>query len=169
LGEPTSLQSRTDATHAVLEANVDDMTGELVGHVIERVLLEGAIDVWAVPSTGKKGRPALVLSALSRIEDAGRVSDALLRETSSIGVRCTAVTRAELPRRIIQVDTRFGPVPVKVSGEPPRKAKPEFDACARIAAERGVPVREVLAEAARAAEEWLEPQSGRTQSGRTKR
>lgn len=155
LGESRDVESSLEATHAVLETNVDDMTGELVGHVIERLLDGGALDVWAVASTTKKGRPGLVLSALARLSDAGRVSDAMLRETSSIGVRCIPVSRAELSRRTVEVDTRYGKVPVKVSGEPPLKAKPEFDACAKLAAERGVTVREVLAEAARAAEDFL--------------
>lgn len=155
LGALQSDDKRSDATHAVLETNVDDMTGELVGHVIERLLEGGALDVWAVASTTKKGRPGLVLSALARLSDAGRVSDAILRETSSIGVRCVPVSRTELVRRMTEVDTRYGKVPVKVSGEPPLKAKPEFDACAKLAAERGVTVREVLAEATRAAEDFL--------------
>lgn len=155
LGEPQRATERESATHAVIEANVDDMTGELVAHVIARLLEEGALDAWAVPSTTKKGRPGLVLSALCRLEEAGRVADSMLRETSSIGVRTLPVTRSELPRRIVELDTAFGPVPVKVSGSPPLKAKPEFDACAKLAAERGLPVREVLAEASRAAEAWL--------------
>jgi uncharacterized protein (DUF111 family) len=100
----------------------------------------------------KKGRPGLVISALARMHDAGRVADALLRETSSIGVRFTPVSRRELERRQIEVETPYGAIPIKVSGssETDRKLKPEFDACAVAARAHDVPVR-VVVEAALAA------------------
>ncbi len=155
LGEPRQEPVSEARTHALLEANVDDATGEMVGHSIALLLTEGALDAWAVPLTMKKGRPGLVLSALARASDAGRLADVILRETSSLGVRHSLVNRVELPRRIVEVDTELGKIPVKVAGEPPLKAKPEFDACARIARERGLTLREVLAVATRAAEALL--------------
>jgi len=77
----------------------------------------------------------------------------MLRETSTIGVRTTPAGRVERPRRLIEVETRFGKIPVKVSEGPygPPQLKPEFDACAEAAKNAGVPVREVIAEALRAA------------------
>jgi uncharacterized protein (DUF111 family) len=133
----------------MLEANVDDMTGELSAHAIAQLLSLGALDAFATPVTMKKGRPGLVLSALCRPEHADLLSAALLRETTSLGVRRVPVSRVERPRRVVEVPTRFGPIPVKVSEGPygPRQVKPEFDACARAAAAANVPVREVLAEA----------------------
>lgn len=143
------------ASHALLETNLDDVTGELVGHVVARLLEQGALDAWAVPATMKKGRPGLVLSVITEARHAGRLSEILLRETPSLGVRQSLVSRVELPRRIVEVETRWGAVPVKVSGEPPLRAKPELDACIRIAREHGVPLQQVLASVQRAADTWL--------------
>jgi uncharacterized protein (DUF111 family) len=98
----------------------------------------------------KKGRPGLVLSALARRLDAEAVERAMLRETSTLGVRRTEVSRAELERASVDVPTRFGLISVKVSrgGSPDLEhAKPELDACARAAVAHGVPLRLVLEEA----------------------
>jgi uncharacterized protein (TIGR00299 family) protein len=134
------------ATHAVLDANVDDMTGELAAHWIEMAFASGALDAWATPITMKKGRPALTLSALVRLERAETLAYALLRETTSVGVRIREVTRVVRPRATVVVETPYGTIPIKVSEGPfgPPQAKPEFDACAAAAREHGVPVREVL-------------------------
>jgi uncharacterized protein (TIGR00299 family) protein len=141
-------------THVVVEANVDDMTGELAGHALSAILAGGAIDAWATPILMKKGRPALTIAALTTADQADRVSALMLRETSSIGVRRTTVSRLERPRRVVEVSTPYGPIPVKVSAGPfgPAQVKPEFDACARAAARFGVTVREVIAAATHAAE-----------------
>lgn len=139
--------------HVLIECNVDDMTGELAAHALGALLAAGARDAWAVPITMKKGRPGLTLSALADRGSESRLAEVLLRETSTIGVRWSDARRLERPRRMIQVDTPFGPIPVKVSEGPfgPPQIKPEFDACARAAQAAGVPVREVLAAALRAA------------------
>jgi hypothetical protein len=140
-------------THVVIEANVDDMTGEMAAHAIEALLAAGALDAWGAPITMKKGRPALTISALAEADRAEAVAAALLRETTSIGVRRTPVTRTERPRRSVDVTTPYGVIPVKISGGPfgPPQIKPEFDACAAAAREHQVPVREVLAAALAAA------------------
>jgi uncharacterized protein (TIGR00299 family) protein len=134
---------------ALLEANVDDMTGELAAHAIGALLALGALEAFATPVTMKKGRPGLVISALCRAELADTMGAALLRETTSLGVRRLAVTRVERPRRVVDVETRFGRIPVKVSEGPygAPQVKPEFDACAAAAARAGVSVREVISEA----------------------
>jgi uncharacterized protein (DUF111 family) len=153
LGEPPRRRSeRTTDTHVVIEANVDDMTGELAGHAIASLLDLGALDVWAAPVTMKKGRPGLVLSVLARYEDAARLTDAILRETSSIGVRYSPVSRIERPRTVRSVTTEFGKLPVKVSSGPfgAPVLKPEFEACRKAALKHKVPVRVVI-DAARAA------------------
>jgi uncharacterized protein (DUF111 family) len=137
----------------VLEANVDDMTGELAAHAIEVLLSAGALDAWAQPITMKKGRPAWTLSALAAADAADRVSETMIRETSTLGVRRLEARRLERPRRTLSVATRFGPISVKIAEGPygPPQIKPEFDECARAAERAGVPVREVLAEALAAA------------------
>ena len=137
LGAPRRLRRMPHAgggaTHAVLEANVDDATGELAASWIEALLAAGALDAWATPITMKKGRPALTLSALAPLEHADAVAHAMLRETTSLGVRRYDVSRAERPRRMVEVDTPYGRIPVKVAEGPfgPPQMKPEFDACAR--------------------------------------
>jgi len=135
--------------HVVLEANIDDMTGELTGHVISLLMQSGALDAWAAPITMKKGRPGVVLSAIAAARDALRLSELILRETTTLGVRRTVSERVERPRRMIEVDTRFGAVPVKIAEGPfgPVQFKPEFDVCAALAERSQVPVREVIAEA----------------------
>jgi uncharacterized protein (TIGR00299 family) protein len=140
-------------SHAIVEANVDDMTGELVGHALRALLAAGALDAWAMPVTMKKGRPGLTVAALARHEMGDAIAAVMLRETSSIGVRVVPVRRVERPRYVVEVQTPFGPIPVKVSGGPygPPVLKPEFDACALAAEKANVSVREVIAAALDAA------------------
>jgi len=137
------------ATHVVLEANIDDMTGELAAHALQTLLASGALDAWATPIVMKKGRPALTLSLICERSAEQRLAEALLRETSSIGVRHTPVSRTERPRRIASVSTEFGVIPVKVSEGPygPARLKPEFEACAAAAKAAGVPIGSVIAAA----------------------
>jgi hypothetical protein len=147
-----------EETHVVIEANIDDATGELLAAGIESLLREGALDAWATPVTMKKGRPAFALSALARLEDSERIAAVVLRETTSIGVRRYPVSRVERPRRMVDVETPYGRIPVKVAEGPfgPPQVKPELDACLRAAEVHRVPLREVL-RAAMAAVEQGEP------------
>jgi uncharacterized protein (DUF111 family) len=97
----------------------------------------------------KKGRPAFTLSVIAERSAEHRLAEALLRETHSIGVRHTPVSRTERPRRLVDVTTEYGVIPVKVSEGPfgAARVKPEFDACAAAARAAGVPVALVLAAA----------------------
>jgi uncharacterized protein (DUF111 family) len=149
----TDQEAPAATTHVVLEANVDDMTGELTAHAIVKLLEAGALDAWATPITMKKGRPGLSLSVLSTNATAAVIESVLLRETSSIGLRRYGVSRSERPREMIEVETEFGKIPVKVARGPygPPQLKPEFDACAAAATAHSVPVRVVLAAALTAA------------------
>ncbi len=133
-----------------LEANIDDMSPELAGHVIERALAAGALDAWWTPITMKKGRPALMFSALCL--DAGR--DALvammLRETTTIGVRFDRVERTVLARDRVTVETEHGPIAIKLARGPDGavwNAAPEHDACVAAAARTGAPLKDVYAAA----------------------
>jgi hypothetical protein len=149
LGSPWPAAAGANDDHVVLEANIDDMTGELTGYVLSLLMQSGALDAWAAPITMKKGRPGVVLSAIAAASDALRLSELILRETTTLGVRRTVSERVERPRRMIEIETRFGPVPVKVAEGPfgPVQFKPEFDVCAALAERSHVPVREVIAEA----------------------
>jgi uncharacterized protein (DUF111 family) len=134
------------ASHVVLEANVDDMTGELVAHAIESLMLSGALDAWAVPVVMKKGRPGLTLAVLTSAALSDALTEVILRETTTIGVRRHAVARTERPRRTVRVETPFGPIDVKFSEGPggPTQVKPEFAQCAAAARAAGVPARQVV-------------------------
>lgn len=151
LGSASAVEAVDAAapTHVVLEANVDDLTGEVAAYAIEALFSAGALDAWAVPITMKKGRPGLTICALAPVQRADPVAAAILRETTSIGVRRIPIRRTERPRRVVSVSTAFGPVRVKISEGPfgPPQVKPELDDCAAAARAHGVPVRVVIAAA----------------------
>jgi len=136
----------------VLEANLDDCPGQLVAHAIEAALAAGALDAWAAPLTMKKGRPGLLLGALSPGDRRDAVARVLLDETTTLGVRFHAVDRIELERELVPVATAYGEVRVKVArrGAATVGAHPEYEDCLARAREHGVPVKEVLAAAAAA-------------------
>ena len=142
--EPTAAQSPAVWQ---IEANLDDMTPEICAFAAEAVMAAGALDVWWTPITMKKGRPALTLSALAEAGTRDAVVAAILRETTTIGVRYTAYERTVVPRTIVDVETRFGTIQVKVAGG---NAAPEYEACAAAARRYAVPVKQVYAAAAAA-------------------
>lgn len=151
LGAPTIATKQ--GTHVVIEANLDDATGEMVAGAIEVLLAEGALDAWAAPITMKKGRPGVVLGVLCDASAASALAAVVLRETTTIGVRYAEVSRIERPRRMVEVETPYGKLPVKIAEGPygPPQIKPEWDACAAAAKAHGVPVRVVIQAALSAA------------------
>ncbi len=157
-----SWEVESSEGHVVLEANVDDMTGELAGHAQRLFLEAGALDAWAVPATMKKGRPGWILSAITTRAQADSVAAVFLRETTTLGVRRRWVGRVERARRELRVMTRYGEVSVKIAEGPygPAQMKPEFDQCAQLARKNSVPVREILAEALVLAREQSGDKSG---------
>ncbi len=132
----------------VLQANLDDATGEQLADALAAALAAGALDAWVAPVVMKKGRPGHVLSALvdPALEDA--VRQVVLAETGTLGVRSTAVRRVAQPREQVEVLVEGRRVAVKVS---PGRVKAEHDDALRVAFELGLPVREV---ARRAEEAW---------------
>lgn len=145
LGEPAGELE----TLVVLEANVDDMTPEIGAHVITRLFEAGALDAWMTPITMKKGRLAVMVSALADDAHRAQVLRTLLSESSSIGVRVAPVQRVRRPRRLVEVTTRFGPIAVKIADGDglPRNVAPELEACRAAAQQHGVPLKEVFAAA----------------------
>ncbi|MHB8733684.1 MAG: nickel pincer cofactor biosynthesis protein LarC [Terriglobales bacterium] len=131
----------------VLEATVDDMNPEFFGHLVEQGLAAGALDVYAVPAQMKKSRPGLLLTLLARPADAARLTQLLLAETTTLGVRVQETERVVLERSWSQVATRFGAIRVKVAGN---NAHPEFEDCRAAAQRHGVPLKQVYLEALRA-------------------
>jgi len=136
----------------VLEANLDDATGETLGAATRALLEAGALDVWLTPVTMKKGRPGVVLACLADDERRRAVEDAIFRQTTTFGVRRTRAERTKLQRRHVEVGTPFGTVRIKVGGRGGKvvTALPEYEDCLRLAEEQGVAFREVY-EAARSA------------------
>ncbi len=133
-----------------LACNLDDASGQVLGYAMERLLAAGALDVWFTPIQMKKNRPATMLSVLARPTDADALAALLLRETPTLGVRRRVLSRLKAGRQVRQVETPWGPVRVKVKMLQGKtvSASPEYDDCARLAAEAGVPLAEVM-EAAR--------------------
>ena len=141
----------------LLEANIDDMSGELVAPLFDALAEAGAVDVWSAPILMKKGRPALQVSALAPPDAAPAVERAFFRNSTTLGLRRRRLERVVLARSFIKVTTKYGPVRAKLAaldGEV-LGAHPEFEDCRRLAGRAGVPVREVVAAAAAAARAWL--------------
>lgn len=134
----------------VLEATLDDATGEVLGAAVPALLAAGAVDAWVTPVVGKKGRPAHVVSALADVAAAPAVAEALRATTGSLGVRAATHERWPATRSFATVEVDGHPVRVKVS---PVRAKAEHDDVAAVAAATGRPVPEV---AARAEAAWWE-------------
>jgi uncharacterized protein (TIGR00299 family) protein len=132
-----------------LEANLDDASPQLLGALIEKLIALGALDAWVTPATMKKGRPGHLLGVLVGLDIREAAIDAILRESTTLGVRFFRVERRALERRFDEVETAYGKVKVKVGlsqGEV-LNAAPEFDDCRRLAEEKKVPIKEVIAAA----------------------
>jgi hypothetical protein len=136
-----------DAAHdevAAVEANIDDMNPELCEPLLEALFAAGAVDAWFTPIVMKKSRPALTVAALCPPSARDAVAAAILRESTTIGVRFSTWQRTILPRHLVEVDTPWGKVPVKVAGDgDAANAAPEYEACRKLAASAGVPVKRV--------------------------
>jgi hypothetical protein len=134
---------------AVLEANLDDMSPQIYGFFAERALEAGALDVFSVPVQMKKNRPGQLITVLCNPADQEKFSDLLFRETTTLGVRQSIVKRRTLQRESLTVQTSLGSIRMKVArlhGHILNFA-PEYEDCQKVAAERGVPLKRVLAEA----------------------
>jgi uncharacterized protein (TIGR00299 family) protein len=150
----TTTAAESDSV-AVIEANIDDMNPQWFGDVMERLLVNGALDVFLTPIQMKKNRPGTLLTVLCESGDADRFAELVLAHTTSFGVRIHEARRRKLAREIVRVPTQFGEIDVKVgrlNGKTVTRS-PEYESCKRAAALAGVPVREVYTAAVIAAEE----------------
>ena len=134
----------TGSPTVLLEANLDDATGEVLAHTVAELLSSGAQDAWITPAIMKKGRPGHVVSALCDPALADQVARVLMAETGSLGVRGQALNRWLARRRIDEVEVDGFPVRVKVS---PGRIKAEYDDAARVARRVGRPLREISSRA----------------------
>ena len=129
----------------LIETNIDDMTGEMLGYARDKLLHAGAADVWFTSIQMKKGRPGVALSVICGEAQEEEIARLLLRETSTLGVRVRPVHRWEAERELLEFESSLGPASVKVkrlAGEPPTIA-PEYEACKRLAEATGLALAEV--------------------------
>ena len=139
----------------VLETAVDDDNPQFMAAALQRLLTLGALDAMVAPVTMKKGRSGLWLVVVCEPADARRLAEQVLRDTSTLGVRVREERRIELPRRVLEVQTRFGSVRVKaaVLPEGTERVMPEFESVLEVAARSGASVHAVSAAAVQAFQE----------------
>ena len=145
-----SAKTQSD-TISVLEANLDDLNPQVFGYVMDRLLEEGALDVFGVPVQMKKNRPGTLLTVLCKPEDVDKLTQLVFSETTTLGVRRREESRQTLARRWESVRTEWGEVRIKIAsmnGTITNYA-PEYEDCRRIAEEHHVPLKMVMQEAAR--------------------
>ena len=145
------------ATEVVIETNLDDMNPQDAELLVERLFEEGALDVWITPVQMKKGRTGITVSALVPQTSRADVESTMIRNSTTLGVRRYAIDRTKAQRRFEAVTTRWGDVSVKLRAWNGRviDVAPEYDDCARIARDAGVPIRDVRNEAHRLAETYV--------------
>ena len=151
IGE-SEVQSANEERLWIIETNVDDMSPQVFGHVMERALEMGALDCYFTPIQMKKNRPGVLLSVLCRIESKDKLSAMLFAETTTLGVRSYEVERRALDREFVRVETQYGPIDVKVgrlNGNVVNEM-PEYEQCRAAALRARVPLR-VVESAARLA------------------
>jgi uncharacterized protein (TIGR00299 family) protein len=150
VGEASAV--RVGDRMGVVEFEVDDMNPQIFGPLMDRLYAAGAHEVFYVPVQMKKGRPGTLVTVVAPPDRREAVSEVIFRETTTIGLRYQVVERECLAREIVEVSTPVGAVRVKVSRRGGRvvNALPEFEDCARLAAERGRSIKEVHALAAKA-------------------
>src|SRR5947209_1163756 len=145
----------------ILEANVDDMTPQVFGYVMERALQEGALDVFGTSVQMKKNRPGMLLTVLCHPEDAARLTKLIFAETTTLGVRMREEKRARLARRHLPVTTKWGEIRMKLANlngsASVTNYAPEYEDCRRIAEQERVPLKAVMQEAIRV---YLEKENG---------
>ncbi len=154
--EPTADGERV----LVLETEVDDAAPQLLGPLLEQLLAAGALDAYFTPVQMKKGRPGVLVTVVAEAGRREALEELLFRETTTLGVRRQEWERTVLERETASVETAYGAIRVKIGRRRGTvyNAWPEFDDCQRAAAERGVPVKEVLAAALAA---WREASRAR--------
>jgi uncharacterized protein (TIGR00299 family) protein len=146
IGESSRATEAT--TVAVIEANIDDSTPEVLGYAMERLLEAGALDATLEPLLMKKNRPGSLLRVIATPESREALAALVLAETSTLGVRIYEAERRVQERRIEEVDTPHGRVRVKVAAN--GSFAPEYDDCRRLALAAGVPIKQVFAAASHA-------------------
>ncbi len=131
-------------TVAVIEANIDDSTPQMLGYAMDRLFESGALDVTLQPLLMKKNRPGTLITVIAKPEDRDRLAGIVMAETTTIGIRMHSAERRIAPRQFVEVETQWGKVNVKVTAQ---GFAPEYEDCRKLAIAAGVPLRNVLTEA----------------------
>lgn len=128
-----------------ITANIDDMSSEIYSYLFEKIMDEGALDVFTESIFMKKNRPAYKISILTKEEDLNKFIELLLTETSTFGVRYKEYNRAKLDRKFIEIDTYYGKIKIKLGYYNGKliKAKPEYEQCKLISKKLNIPIKEV--------------------------
>lgn len=139
------MHNNTPREVAELQCNLDDMTGEDIGFVVDIILENGALDVWTTPIYMKKNRPGVLLTCLCPEGESERFASLMLKHTNTLGVRETLCQRYVLERESVARETALGTVRFKLARLPDGtvREKPEYDDIARIARERDMPIEAV--------------------------
>jgi pyridinium-3,5-bisthiocarboxylic acid mononucleotide nickel chelatase len=151
IGESTEAVAAGSDRITVLEANLDDLSPQVLGYAIERLLAEGALDVFTAPVQMKKNRPGALLTVLAKPEDADRLAKLVFAETTTLGIRRREEQRHTLARRWESVGTPWGPVRIKIASVNGTIANhaPEYEDCRQLAEAHHVPLKAVMEEAMR--------------------
>jgi uncharacterized protein (TIGR00299 family) protein len=144
-GEGPGVRGESD-TVWILETNLDDLPGEIIGYCVEQLFAAGALDVWTTPIQMKKHRPGVILSAIATDANLATLESILFRETLTFGIRRHRAERTKLNRESITIDTPWGPVKAKRGWRDVGEAivTPEYDDCARIARANDIALAEVF-------------------------
>lgn len=129
----------------VVETNIDNMSGEIIGYVMDKLFEAGAVDVYFTPIQMKKERPGIIISALVPERNLSSVESVLFDQTATFGIRKYKVIRTILTREFKEFDTRLGKIKVKIGKfhEDIKSFSPEYEDCKRIAEEKGIPLKHV--------------------------
>lgn len=146
LGEAAADDSANADSVCLLETNVDDVSGELIGPIADQMFNSGALDVFTTQIYGKHNRPAVQISVLCRIEDTKALEQILFKQGLTLGIRKQILQRSKLPRSLVTVTTEFGDIRIKTGslGGKIVSVKPEFSDCFNAAEKHNVPVKTVL-------------------------
>jgi len=156
-----------DEIVSVIEANVDDMSPQLYGYLVEEALAAGALDVTCSAVQMKKNRPGLLVSIICAPEQSDALAELFFDQTTTIGVRIYEARRKVLDRELLTVNTPYGPVRMKVAKREGRivNAAPEYDDCERLAKQKSVPLKQVMLAAQLAFSQQSEPPAPPTAEG----
>jgi uncharacterized protein (TIGR00299 family) protein len=151
IGEAAATLRAPSDTVTVLEANLDDLSPQVLAYAMERLLEAGALDVFSAPVQMKKNRPGALLTVLTKPEDGDRLAKMIFAETTTLGIRRRDERRHTLARRWESVQTQWGPVRIKIASMNGSIANyaPEYDDCRALAEQNHVPLKRIIEEAMR--------------------